>query len=52
MLTGATYHVARERGEGLTKVQLPLGQFHRSYARLTVIDAAGKRAWSNPFWLD
>jgi hypothetical protein len=52
MLTGATYHVARERGEGLTEVRLPLGQFRRSYARLTVIDAASKRAWSNPFWLD
>ncbi|HEY7093146.1 MAG TPA: CehA/McbA family metallohydrolase [Ktedonobacterales bacterium] len=52
MLTGATYHVVRERGDGLTEVRLPLGQFHRSYARLTVIDAAGKRAWSNPFWLD
>jgi hypothetical protein len=52
MLTGATYHVVRERGEGLTETRLPLGQFRRSYARLTVIDAAGKRAWSNPFWLD
>jgi hypothetical protein len=51
-LTGATYHVARERGENLTEVQLPLSQFRHSYARLTVIDTAGKRAWSNPFWLD
>jgi hypothetical protein len=52
MLTGATYRVARERGEKLTEVRLPLGQFRHSYARLTVIDAAGKRAWSNPLWLD
>jgi hypothetical protein len=49
---GAVVAAYRERGEELTKVRLALGQFRRSYARPTVIDAAGKRAWSNPFWLD
>jgi hypothetical protein len=30
---------------------LPLDQFRRSFVRL-MVDAARKRAWSNPFTLD
>jgi hypothetical protein len=31
---------------------LPLKRFKDSWFRITVIDEAGRRAWSNPFWLD
>jgi hypothetical protein len=39
-------------GDGLTEGTLPLDMFHRSaYVRVTVVDTAGERAWSNPIWL-
>jgi hypothetical protein len=40
------------RGDGLTECALSLEPFAGSYCRVTVVDAAGKRAWSNPIWLD
>ena len=40
------------RGESLTECAFPLAPFSEGYCRITVIDAQGKRAWSNPFWLD
>jgi hypothetical protein len=40
------------RGDGLTACALPLAPFRGGYCRVTVVDAAGKRAWSNPIWLD
>lgn len=40
-------------GENLRAARLNLKKFRPGgYLRLTVIDAAGKRAWSNPIWLD
>ena len=39
-------------GESLTRAEVPLGRFANSpWIRITVIDRAGKRAWSNPIWL-
>ena len=52
LVTGAIFQSASKRGDGLTEATLPLGEFARSYCRVTVIDANGKRAWSNPIWLD
>jgi predicted metal-dependent phosphoesterase TrpH len=40
------------RGDGLTECSLPLDPFLGAYCRVTVIDGDGKRAWSNPIWLD
>jgi hypothetical protein len=38
-------------GDGLTEVRFPLDALKASpYGRVVVVDAAGKRAWSNPFW--
>ena len=39
-------------GEGITNCKLPLRKFAGSYFRVTIIDDSGKRAWSNPIWLD
>ncbi len=40
-------------GLSMTRGALPLAQFSASpYIRVSVIDAAGRRAWSNPIWLD
>lgn len=40
-----------QHGESMTRVSLPLTRFHDSpWMRLTVVDRAGKRAWTNPVW--
>ena len=45
--------VARYKlGDGLTAAQFPLDPFLSAYCRVTITDAAGKRAWSNPIWFD
>lgn len=38
-------------GEGITGHAFPLDLFTDSFCRVTVIDAMGRRAWSNPIWL-
>lgn len=39
-------------GCGLTECELPIGRFMETWFRLTVIDRLGRRAWTNPIWLD
>ncbi len=39
-------------GDGITEAIFPLDAFTGSWCRITVLDATGKRAWSNPIWLD
>lgn len=41
----------RRLGTSLTRCSLPLEKFADSYCRVTLVDAAGKRAWTNPIWL-
>lgn len=43
---------ASRRGDELTHCQFSLAPFAGAYCRVTVVDRAGKRAWSNPIWLD
>ncbi len=39
-------------GLSMTRASIALDRFRASpWVRVTVIDAAGKRAWSNPYWL-
>ncbi|MBC6439530.1 MAG: PHP domain-containing protein [Rhodospirillales bacterium] len=42
----------REMGDCITRASFDLYPFEDSYFRITVIDKDGKRAWSNPYWLD
>jgi hypothetical protein len=39
-----------EDGEPITKVDFDLAPFRGSYCRVTLVDTAGRRAWSNPIW--
>lgn len=40
-------------GNSMTRAEVPLMKFHNSpWMRVSIIDAAGKRAWSNPVWKD
>jgi hypothetical protein len=39
-------------GHSMTRAEVPLARLNNSpWVRVAVIDAAGKRAWSNPIWL-
>ncbi|MEL6735742.1 MAG: phosphotransferase, partial [Pseudomonadota bacterium] len=39
-------------GASMTKAEISLTRFANSpWIRVTIIDAAGKKAWSNPVWL-
>ena len=38
-------------GNSMTTARIGLERLHKSdWLRITVVDAAGKRAWSNPYW--
>jgi len=38
-------------GNSMTRSEVPLARLNDSpWVRVAVIDAAGKRAWSNPIW--
>ena len=43
---------ARALGEDVRECELSLATFGGSYFRVTVMDAAGRRAWTNPIWLE
>lgn len=51
-VTGTGSRIRWARGDSLTSATIPLDRFAGSYCRVTVVDASGKRAWSNPIWLD
>ena len=51
-LSGPRSRSDRLLGDGLTEAEFPVEGFRGGYCRVTVVDAAGKRAWSNPIWLD
>ncbi len=53
VFVGGRGSVSRSRlGNGIAECELPLDPFRGSYCRVTVVDEAGKRAWTNPIWLD
>jgi hypothetical protein len=39
-----------EGGEPINEADFDLTPFRGSYCRVTVVDSAGRRAWSNPIW--
>lgn len=50
-LQGKGSRATQVLGQGLTSVRLPAYKLGKqSYLRVTVVDAQGRRAWSNPFW--
>jgi hypothetical protein len=42
--------VLDEEGGPVDHATFDLSAFEGSYCRVTVIDGAGRRAWSNPIW--
>jgi hypothetical protein len=53
MVTGGApgVRLVEDDGGGLTECSLPVGMFGGGYCRVTVEDAYGRRAWSNPIHL-
>ncbi|MGV9277749.1 CehA/McbA family metallohydrolase [Streptomyces griseosporeus] len=51
LLTGGVPGAAVAEGEALTECSLPVAMFRGGYCRVTVEDAVGGRAWSNPIHL-
>ena len=43
--------VVSDGAHPLTSASFDLAPFRGSYARVVVIDDAGRRAWSNPVWV-
>ncbi|CAA9480368.1 MAG: hypothetical protein AVDCRST_MAG05-1240 [uncultured Rubrobacteraceae bacterium] len=41
---------AERTGEPIAEDEFDLAPFRGSYCRVTVVEATGKRAWSNPIW--
>jgi hypothetical protein len=39
-------------GSGSTRAEFDIEPFVKSYARITIVDANGKKAWSNPIFFD
>jgi predicted metal-dependent phosphoesterase TrpH len=52
MVTGKGPAAVTASGHGLSEVSLDISKFKSNYGRITVRDAMGGRAWSNPFWFD
>lgn len=52
MALGPVSRHVRQHGRNLTKSRLPIEKLAGTWCRVVVVDAAGRRAWSNPLWLD
>ena len=51
-VTGKGWMARQIHGNGLREAEFDLRDFRSPYARVTVRDAAGGRAWSNPIWFE
>lgn len=51
-VTGRQYFAASAHGHGLTQVEVDLKSIDSPYYRVTVRDAWGRSAWSNPIWVE
>lgn len=48
--TGPYWSAGAKHGRGIIDATFSLQDFNGAYCRVTVVDANGKRAWSNPIW--
>jgi hypothetical protein len=51
-VAGVAQHAKRVHGRGISRSRFPRDLFDGSHCRITVVDQSGRRAWSNPIWLD
>ncbi|TVQ25381.1 MAG: phosphotransferase [Spirochaetaceae bacterium] len=51
VVTGTGAQAAYTTAPGTTEADLDIRRFDSTYLRVTVRDAAGRRAWTNPIWV-
>jgi hypothetical protein len=51
-VSGRAQRTRDYHGHCVTSCKIELDRVERDHFRVTVIDAHGRRAWSNPIWLD
>jgi len=51
-VTGKGARASQQHGGGITEAELNIRRLESPYCRVTVRDADGGRAWTNPIWLD
>ena len=51
-VTGAGHLSGGQHGDGMTEAVFELGGYDSDFFRVTVTDAAGRKAWSNPYFRD
>ncbi|MEL7463471.1 MAG: CehA/McbA family metallohydrolase [Pseudomonadota bacterium] len=53
IISGQGSAAVAHHGQSITRATMKLSRFNgSSWIRVTVVDAAGRRAWSNPIWRD
>ena len=52
MVTGRGSRAEKVLGADLTSARLPMKRFADAFFRVTVVDSSGRKAWSNPVWLN
>tara|TARA_B100000959_G_scaffold238530_1_gene258551 strand:+ start:474 stop:755 length:282 start_codon:yes stop_codon:yes gene_type:complete len=51
MFTGRGARADKVLGKDLRSARLPLRRFAQGHFRISIVDAQGNKAWSNPVWL-
>ena len=52
LLSGPPPLSESRRGDGITTCAFSLDRFWGGFCRVTLVDTAGRQAWSNPIWLE
>ncbi|MCK6579050.1 MAG: CehA/McbA family metallohydrolase [Anaerolineae bacterium] len=50
-VTGKGARAVQQHGNGITEIDMNIRRLDSPYCRVTVRDASGGRAWTNPIWL-
>ncbi|MEC7853604.1 MAG: phosphotransferase, partial [Pseudomonadota bacterium] len=51
ILAADKHHAEPVAGDGITRARFDLKKFDPAFVRIVAIDARGRSAWSNPYWL-
>ena len=51
MISGEGHKAKALNGDKLTQAEFDLSDFHSAWFRVTIRNASGQMAWSNPFWM-
>jgi len=52
IVSGSGYAAQSVHGKGLSRAEFDLARFQSPFFRVTILDAEGRKAWSNPYFMD